>query len=197
MHCSRPFQHLPHNVLLPLTAAAGGPGSSLTNLTLSANFVPIKTAVVATNAALVSEWPRALKQLSGLRELVIHQLGDLPLDFPVECLPASLQVLGCRRVNISSSAVVAAPTSSSSDQGRIHIVGASNTGSMPGVPTPPTANCLRSLYLTECHLSSPSILANDLLEQLTVVNSRWSGGRAAAAQAWPRAKSRVHGLESM
>lgn len=44
---------------------------------------------------------------------------------------------------------------------------------------------LRSLHLSRCHLPSPSILASRQLQQLTVIDTSWSGGWTAAAAAWP------------
>lgn len=46
------------------------------------------------------------------------------------------------------------------------------------------------MFLRNCHLSSPNILASDQL-QLDVEKWNWPGGWAAAAEAWPNVKDAV------
>ncbi|KAF6258212.1 hypothetical protein COO60DRAFT_1639353 [Scenedesmus sp. NREL 46B-D3] len=155
--------------LLPLTAAAGGPGKNLRQLRLVGCFTSAAGAGGAASAARAAAGWRVLRQLDGLHELCIHQLGPHPLQLPVSCLPASLDVLQGRRLHLSSS-------SSSSSRLESHAAAAF------------AAPELRALRLQHCQLDDASSLASSDLQQLTVAASSWPGSWQAAAAAWPGLK---------
>lgn len=157
---------LSDDMLLPLTAAAGGPGSSLKMLKLSWDLAVVGSSLV--------RWYHALRHLDGLRNLSISHQGDMAnelLDVPVEFLPNSLKVLECSRLNIVPAAVLTADESCSS-----FVAQQDAAGKYPR---------LQRLRLQRCRLSSPSIFASSQLQQLTAIDSSWPGGWAAAAAAWP------------
>lgn len=76
--------HVHDSLLVPLTAAAGGP-KKLEMLHLAASF----SRIAGSDA--IKGW-FVLQQLNCLRELSIRQLGGTQLNFPVDSLPASLEV---------------------------------------------------------------------------------------------------------
>lgn len=76
------------SLLLPLTAAAGGP-KKLETLHLAAGF-----GRTAGNDA-IRGWC-VLQHLKCLRNLSIRQLGDTILSFPRDSLPASVEVFGSK-----------------------------------------------------------------------------------------------------
>lgn len=115
------------DLLLPLTDAAGGPGSRLKVLKLTGKFEPIKAMLpnralkqldpegggkdyadkLSAAAAMIplnSRWHGALRLLDGLTELVINHEGNTncqtTLTLLVASLPASLEVLTCSHMNI-------------------------------------------------------------------------------------------------
>lgn len=55
---------------------------------------------------------------------------------------------------------------------------------------------LRVLKLLKCHLRRPSILTSRQLHHLSVINSSWSGGWAAAAAAWPKLKGLTYVMDT-
>lgn len=146
------------------TAAAGNQ-----HLTAPGLHQPLAVAAPAWNAPL--------QHLSGLIELELTQMdqhGDLPLlILSVDCLPASLRVFKATRL------------------GLIGTTQRARVAAAVGGFLPVGNNCpqLQKLDLQHCKLTSPCILASQQLQQLIVVDSRWSGGWVAATTAWPNVRN--------
>lgn len=148
-------EHLPADFLLPLTAAAGGPGRSLKKLKLVGDF--ITGCNIKGKLLLDSSYMRSLKQLDGLIELCIkntkaksnRELSHLA----VESLPVSLEVFSATGIDITS-----ATRASSRKQ--------------------PVRRKLQlcALHVDGCRIETHSLLCNDQLRELTVINSTWQGG---------------------
>lgn len=122
--------------------------------------------------------------------MVIHQdeyIEEL-LDLPVNHLPASLKRLECSRLNIISSTagVVPAAVADCADRSdsRVEAASSGKNQAAAGHGSP----LLQQLALSCCHLTSPDILASEQLEELIIVDCNWSGGWAAAAEAWPNVR---------
>lgn len=174
----------PADMLLPLTAASGGPGSSLRKLTLDGSFWEIETTATPATTVDTSHrswqftaprprWFHPLQQFDGLCDLTVYP--DKPLvELPAASLPVSLKYLTGQYLMITGdvlgSDAIPSTTQMSHD---INHLGAQ------------TCPLLQKLELRYSVISSPSILASSQLQQLTVVNSSLPGGCVAAAAAWP------------
>lgn len=160
------LDEFPSGLFLPLTAAAGGPGSNLKKLELIGDF----RSGSHNHSDVMQQTSNNLggvKQLDGLNELCItrstYSWREPPNIIPVDIFPASLRVLKGYRLTITSPAAAA------------------NSGE--------TTICnlrLRTLNLDWCTLTSPSMMFSDHLEELTVNRSSWSGGWPAAD--WPNVR---------
>lgn len=182
---------LDHDLLLPLTTAAGGPGACLKCLRLSGAFLTILKAATSTNADGSSleqratsatraahaasdkpKWHQVLRLLDGLRELhidhwVSHEEPHA-LEISVKSLPPSLQVLRGKMLDLIGDASVGV------------------TVSAVDVQLEHASPCaLHTLEMVDCRLSSPRILASPQLHQLKLISTSCSGGWAAASAAWP------------
>lgn len=164
----------PGTLLLPLTAAAGGP-RCLKVLHLRALFEPGANGDPAN-------W-QALRHLDCLQELHVQQLPGWKLNFPVDSLPASLEVFKVRGfVKLSQgSAVGISGNSSSADVTIGDQANAEQHASAKQLPN------LCVLDIRSCQLEDPSILASDKLQVLIAGHQagKWQGGWSAAAAAWP------------
>lgn len=142
-------------------------------------------------------WHHALQYLSCLREININHLGDELLDLPVQHLPASLKVLKGNKLHLFKNNVSEGPEASMIAAVRCAVCslqtlvvdGNGADGSNAG--SAPAGLRLQVLCLSKCSLSSPDILASSQLQQLTVIDSSWSGGWTAAAAAWPNLRQLV------
>lgn len=175
---------LPDSLLLPLAAAAGGPGSILTKLVLNGHFRPQDAAAAGFDC---TDWHLGLKQLDGLLDLsILHASHNsepcTPRDLcnvPINRLPVSLTSLNGANLNITTAAGATAVGSGS--------VG--NSGNASALANTLVDSLqLQKLQLTHCHLSSPSILATDQLQQLVLCDCIWPGGWTAATTAWPHVR---------
>lgn len=174
------YQLMPADLLLPLTAAAVGPGSSLQSLKLSGIFTDMTTSLTIGCADTSADcaWVCHLKQLRSLRELSIINQGSSSDNYimSVGSLPATLEVFEGHNLYITNTKAAISKRRHKSHRSRRQVM------------TPcaaPAQMQLRSLRLKDCHLSSPSALASNQLKQLTIIDSSWSGGWAPAVAAWP------------
>lgn len=135
-----------------------------------------------------SRWHEPLQLLNGLNELAIVYKGeDKMITLPVDSLPASLRVMWCTRVSLVSTAARSNNVRSSS------VASTSARGCMSNrsVCSNSATKCpqLQKLGLSKCQLSSPSILASRDAWELIAIGSKWPGGWAAAASAWPNLRN--------
>lgn len=197
-----PTTQLPDNLLLPLTAVARGPGSSLTRLKVllhsvsSAKVARSAAAPEAVSAVSDSGWLQMLRQLKGLRHLkvdlsptgrVTETTSGSCCKLFVKNLPTTLTLLQGKGITIAAAVTADgddedAGTRQASEVGDNTCSGCSQRSASFAIAARPQ---LCQLCLEHCQLSSPSILASSQLQQLTVVDSSWTGGWPAAAAAWP------------
>jgi len=160
--------------LLPLTAAAGGPGSSLKELRLIGTFSATSSSSSSScGQGLGSPWA-VLRELQGLEALRVHQLGPAVLELPLECLPAQLRRFDARRVHLLGPVTHGGSTAAADDQD-------STAGSSCSVGAP----FLTSLQLQDCTVDSVAGLASSRLQQLSIAATELPGGWLAAVAAWP------------
>lgn len=107
------------------------------------------------------------------------------LCLPVESLPTSLKVLCGSRLNIMS---VTAPAELTPDHAAIGNCSRMEPKESTHDMTAIHRVQLEKLWLSECHISSPSILASQSLHELDAFLTRLPGGWKAALNAWPNLK---------
>lgn len=185
------------DLLLPLTTAAGGPGNSLEELHLTGHF--------AAPVDAISGW-YVLRQLSRLRALSIHHYGE-ETEFPVHSLPCTLEIFKGAGLDLQpgslpdrTDAIQTACSTSSlqtvtvpeldgqhAEQAAEETADVEVADSLCSLAIEPAGPCpkLRVLHLSGCQLCDPSLLASKHLEELDTQSSKWPGGWAAVAAAWP------------